>query len=54
MPKAKRVLRADGAALTTDLDCWCTEEVATVEVEVTDGTCCDICHERIEDEEKEK
>lgn len=53
MPKARRALLCDGGVITTCLeDCWASEEVADVEIEVSAGTLCDICEEEILDSEE--
>lgn len=49
--KATRVFTAEGYALTVesgDGRCWDSEEVSDFEVEVEDGTMCDICEEPIQ------
>lgn len=45
--KARRALLATGDLVTTHSDCWFSEEVADVEVEVDAGTLCDCCEQLI-------
>lgn len=50
--QARRVFTARGETLTTEAHddcCWDSEEIAAAEVDVEEGTLCDICEEEITD-----